>query len=78
MKLRTKLAYSALIVCGTMAATIPEAFAWSCQATADDGTYGYSYNFDNEGAATQRALDECATRATTDQTCEITECDPDL
>lgn len=50
------------------------AFAWGCIAVSENGTYGYSYNFDNQDDASARALDECATRATTDQTCEITEC----
>lgn len=50
------------------------ALAWGCIAVSENGTYGYSYNFDNQDDAASRALDECATRATTDQTCEITEC----
>ena len=53
------------------------AAAWGCVAVAEDGTYGYSYNFDDEDGARERALDECATRATTDQTCEITDCSED-
>jgi hypothetical protein len=72
MKLRTKLVYTALVVCGTMAATIPEAFAWSCQATADDGTYGYSYNYPNRRGAKQRALAECNARTYDD--CYIVDC----
>ena len=54
MKLRSKIVFTALVVCGTMATTIPEAFAWSCQATADDGTTGWSYNYPNRRGARQR------------------------
>ena len=50
------------------------AFAWGCIAVSESGTYGYSYNFDDQDDATERALNECAARATTDETCEITEC----
>jgi len=50
------------------------AFAWGCIAVSETGKYGYSYNFDNQDDATERALDECAARATTEETCEITEC----
>ena len=50
------------------------AFAWGCIAVSETGKYGYSYNFDNQDDATERALNECAARATTDETCEITEC----
>ena len=53
------------------------AYAWGCIAVSENGTYGYSYNYDDQDDAVDRALSECATRATTDQTCEITECDPD-
>lgn len=51
------------------------AHAWGCIAVSQNGTYGYSYNYDSQDGAVERALNECATRATTDQTCEITECD---
>lgn len=71
---RAALATSALIM--AVASTSP-AFAWGCAAVSENGTYGYSYNFDNESDASDRALNECATRATTDQTCEITECNID-
>lgn len=74
MKLRTKLIFSALVVCGTMAATIPEAFAWSCQATADDGASGWSYNYPNRRGARQRALAECNSQ--TYQKCYIVDCQP--
>lgn len=52
------------------------AHAWGCAAVSQNGTYGYSYNYSNQNDAVNRALNECASRATTDQTCEITECDP--
>lgn len=74
-KIRVALTAAALVA-ATFGST-GTALAWGCIAVSENGTYGYSYNFDSEGDATQRALDECATRATTDQTCEITECDPD-
>ena len=51
------------------------AHAWGCVAVSENGTYGYSYNYGNQDDAVDRALSECASRATTDQTCEITECD---
>jgi hypothetical protein len=71
---RVALATSALLI--TVASTSP-AFAWGCVAVSENGTYGYSYNFGDQGDASDRALNECATRATTDQTCEITECNQD-
>jgi hypothetical protein len=48
--------------------------AWGCIAVSEEGSYGYSYNFDNQDDAAERALNECATRTTTESTCEITEC----
>lgn len=53
------------------------AFAWGCVAVSENGTYGYSYKYDDKDAAVDRALNECAKRATTDQTCEITDCSED-
>ncbi|RWX81797.1 DUF4189 domain-containing protein [Neorhizobium lilium] len=49
--------------------------AWDCIAVSDEGTYGYSYNYDGKDAAVERALNECAKRTTTDSTCEIVECE---
>jgi hypothetical protein len=72
--LRMSVAAAALAAAGAFGAAAP-AFAWGCVAVSEDGTYGYSYNFNNKGQAIDRALDECATRATTDQTCEITDCE---
>lgn len=66
------LAFSA-----AMTATTSSAFAWGCIAVSEEGTYGYSYSFDSEGAARERALNECANRTTEDAVCEITECNED-
>ncbi|MBX9456190.1 MAG: hypothetical protein KL863_09295 [Rhizobium sp.] len=72
MKTRSRLALTALVVCGTLAASMPQAFAWSCQAQADDGTYGYSYGFSNRRDARRRALAECNAR--TYDSCYIVDC----
>lgn len=48
--------------------------AWGCIAVSEEGSYGYSYNYDNQGDASDRALSECAAKTTTESTCEITEC----
>ena len=48
--------------------------AWGCIAVSEEGSYGYSYDFDNQEDAADRALAECANRTTTNGTCEITEC----
>lgn len=69
-----RIAITAAAFAAATFGTTGTAFAWGCIAVSEDGTYGYSYNFDNEDDATERALNECASRATTDQTCEITEC----
>jgi hypothetical protein len=73
-----RLLLTALSLCATAAFSTQSAYAWGCIAVSENGTYGYSYNYGNEDDATARALDECAKRATTDQTCEIQECDEDL
>lgn len=73
--IRTALA--ALVLTTTFAATSTPALAWGCIAVSEEGTYGYSYNFDNEGDARERALNECAARTTDESVCEITECDSD-
>lgn len=51
------------------------AFAWGCIAVSEEGSYGYSYNYDEEGDAREKALSECANRTTEEAVCEITECD---
>lgn len=60
------------VVSGFVGIGAPQALAWSCQAVADDGTYGYSYNYPNRRSARQRALAECDAR-TYDQ-CYIEDC----
>lgn len=61
---------------GLMLATIfgaaPQAFAWACQAQANDGASGYSYNYPNRRGARQRALAEC--NANTYDRCYIIDC----
>ena len=73
-KIRVILTAAALML---GAANSSPAFAWGCVAVSENGTYGYSYNFDEQSDASDRALVECANRATTDQTCEITDCNQD-
>jgi len=51
--------------------------AWGCIAVSEEGSYGYSYHYDDKGDASDRALEECAAKTTTDSTCEITECNED-
>jgi hypothetical protein len=72
--IRILLAASTLLI---GAASSSPAFAWGCVAVSEDGTSGYSYNYGKRKKALQRALDECSSRATTDQTCEITDCNQD-
>jgi hypothetical protein len=69
-----------LIVLAMAAATFSStgaARAWGCIAVSEEGSYGYSYNYDNEADATERALNECANKTTTESVCEITECNQD-
>ncbi len=72
MKMGRKIALATVVVCATLASSVPEAFAWSCQAAADDGTYGYSYNYGNRRDARRRALAECNARTYDD--CYIVDC----
>lgn len=67
MKTHSKLAFTVLVVWGTLATSVPEAFAWSYQATASDGTYGYSYGDSNRRDARRRALAECNARTYDDR-----------
>lgn len=71
-----KIAITAAAFAAAAVASTGTANAWGCIAVSQNGTYGYSYNYSSQDDAVDRALNECATRATTDQTCEITECDP--
>ena len=69
-----RLALTALGLATVAIAGTSTANAWGCIAVSEEGSYGYSYNFDNEGDASDRALAECAAKTTTESTCEITEC----
>ncbi|WP_156334043.1 MULTISPECIES: DUF4189 domain-containing protein [unclassified Shinella] len=69
---RTGLA--ALVLATALAVSHSSALAWGCIAVSEEGTYGYSYDYDNEGPARERALNECANRTTEESVCEITEC----
>lgn len=69
-----RIALAALVASAGAIATSGTASAWGCIAVSEEGSYGYSYNYDNQDDAVDRALSECATRTTTESTCEITEC----
>ena len=69
-----RLALTALGLATAAIAGTSTAHAWGCIAVSEEGSYGYSYNFDDEGDASDRALAECAAKTTTESTCEITEC----
>ena len=69
-----RIALAASITSVTAIATSGTANAWGCIAVSEEGSYGYSYNFDNQDDASERALNECANKTTTESTCEITEC----
>lgn len=69
-----RIAFTAAALTAASFGSTGNAFAWGCIAVSESGKYGYSYNFDDQEEASERALDECAQRATTDETCEITEC----
>jgi hypothetical protein len=72
MKTSTKIATATFALFAMLAASAPQAFAWSCQAQADDGTTGWSYGYGNRRAARQRALAECNAR--TYDSCYIIDC----
>jgi hypothetical protein len=69
-----QIGLAALVVATTGIASTGAARAWGCIAVSEEGSYGYSYNFDNQDDATERALNECSVKTTTESTCEITEC----
>ncbi len=69
-----KIGIAGLALLAAAIASTGPARAWGCVAVSENGTYGYSYNYDDRDDAVDRALSECASRATTDQTCEITDC----
>lgn len=69
-----RIALAAFIASTGAVATSGNANAWGCIAVSEEGSYGYSYNYDDQGDAADRALSECAAKTTTESTCEITEC----
>lgn len=69
-----RIGLAALVLAITFAASHGAALAWGCIAVSEEGTYGYSYSFDEEADARERALNECANRTTEESVCEITEC----
>jgi hypothetical protein len=69
-----RIALAAFIASTGAIAASGTANAWGCIAVSEEGSYGYSYDFDNQEDAADRALAECADRTTTNGTCEITEC----
>lgn len=69
-----RTALAAFIASAGAIAASGNANAWGCIAVSEEGSYGYSYNYDNQEDAADRALNECAAKTTTESTCEITEC----
>lgn len=69
-----RLTLTALAVTAATITSSGTALAWGCIAVSEEGSYGYSYNYDNQDDATERALGECTAKTTTESTCEITEC----
>ena len=60
------------LMLATVFGTAPQAFAWACQAQANDGASGYSYNYPNRRSARQRALAEC--NVNSNYQCYIIDC----
>jgi hypothetical protein len=77
MKTKFRFALVAAIASVTSIAQSGTAHAWGCIAVSEEGSYGYSYNYDDQDDAIERALNECANKTSTGSTCEITECDND-
>lgn len=75
MTVLKKLSLSALFAMAIASGMSAPARAWDCIAVSEEGTYGYSYDYDSKADAIRRALNECAKRTTTDGTCEIVECE---
>lgn len=71
----SRTALAALVLTTALAASQTSALAWGCIAVSEEGSYGYSYSYDNEADAREKALTECANRTTEESVCEITECD---
>jgi hypothetical protein len=59
MIFRSKALLCLIAASGMLATSHADAFAWACQAQANDGASGYSYNYPNRRSARQRALAEC-------------------
>ncbi|OJF91833.1 DUF4189 domain-containing protein [Pararhizobium antarcticum] len=77
MPIKFRTCLTALVLAGAVLPSASPAFAWGCIAVSEEGSYGYSYNYNSESGATDKALNECAKHTTTESTCEITECDED-
>lgn len=77
MTITFRTCLTAVLLAGAAMTSASSAFAWGCIAVSEEGSYGYSYNYDGESGATEKALNECAKHTTTESTCEITECDED-
>ncbi len=77
MSIKFRTCLSVLVLAGALLPSAGSAFAWGCIAVSEEGSYGYSYSYDSESGATDKALNECAKHTTTESTCEITECDED-
>ena len=72
MKTLLKGSLALSLASAMFAFSAPQVLAWSCQAVASDGTYGYSYNYSNRRKARSRALAECEAR--TNEECWIDDC----
>ena len=77
MKMHIRAGLAALVFTITAAASTNSALAWGCIAVSEEGSYGYSYSFNDEDGARHKALNECANHTTEESVCEITECDED-
>tara|TARA_R110002020_G_scaffold24821_1_gene81107 strand:- start:1110 stop:1349 length:240 start_codon:yes stop_codon:yes gene_type:complete len=78
MKKYEKKMLTVLFAAAVAAASAGPAMAWGCIALAEeDDSYGYSYNFEYQEDAAERALNECAERTSSDDVCVIVECDED-
>lgn len=72
MKTVVKGMFAFTLASGMLAFSAPQVLAWSCQAQASDGTYGYSYGYGNRRDARRRAVAECNARTYDD--CYIVDC----
>ena len=64
------------VAAGMLTLSTSPALAWSCVAGSTDGAQGWSSNYQDQGAAEQRALRECENVTTSDD-CEVQQCVPD-